>query len=987
MRPFPTAAALCLTLLTACGGGGGGGGDGSNGATTDPTAAVLQEVRPAPAPELTVESQAAAIHYRADRTGDLTTVGRHGAALTAALPTSSGTVHTSGIFSFFTAPFDVISGIFGGGGSGGGGSHGPTLTDYFPAGANDTWTYEGDTAIVQGADPTLLFDLTQEERATFGFTLQAQADGLYFVSQEVAGGTITAFPPLLWIPNRVDRPLRFKSLVVPEVSSTLTFQPADGSPAHSVDVRRSIFLGPLAVHTVGDQQYPDVLHFSYTDEVRYEDGSTRRVTWESYIARGVGEIDVQDEYVVPDSSPIGVLFGSGPQVDHRSVLVEATVGGIHYPAELGGHVGPVPAGPLCDPYPAVCIDLGLGDLRLLALTGEAVEGEPLDRLSNPVVNDDGTVYFEATLQPTTSLPSPHPTTVLYRFQDGVITPLARNDRTIDPRIGRIQAATPDPQSLLDHTSPPPPGGLAADGSLVFESILDDGIRQWTELTDTGPRALVRADALLPDGRTVGTIGMPAVDETGHWVAPARLPGHTGHLFNYDGVLYDLLVSGAPGTPPDLLFEGGAVIRGLTTSPSRRQMAFLVETAPRSINPWSFTGVEGIEKDVRLDHSDATGITPLLATGDPVPDGSGAAIDTVALRAVGDDGSVAALLGAPQGGGLYRFPPHGPPELVVGKQGNPGGLHFLWLGGAALAPDDTVFFSGLTGSGGYSPTNGSRVYRFRHGVYTLLGQPHDPSPDGEGFVVSLGWPHAINSHTALFAASLTLSSSYWDVFFWYPMNAGYFLADGRDKLLFVRVGWNAGQMPIRKIDIDPEGAANHHGQVALRARLADGRYAIFLFTPRLHWRSAGDGAWDDETNWTLSLTPAAMAPVTLDRRSTVEGPTAPTTVRKLTLTGGAHLAVNPAGPITVRGDLTLDASTTLTLPAQGTAPLTVEGTATLAGTLRLALPTTPPPPPGSRYSVVRASQITGTFDRVQPSLTTTTLTLERTATGIDAVVGP
>jgi len=48
---------------------------------------------------------------------------------------------------------------------------------------------------VQGADPTLLFDLTQEQRAAFGLTLLAQADGLSFVSQEVSGGTITASPP------------------------------------------------------------------------------------------------------------------------------------------------------------------------------------------------------------------------------------------------------------------------------------------------------------------------------------------------------------------------------------------------------------------------------------------------------------------------------------------------------------------------------------------------------------------------------------------------------------------------------------------------------------------------------------------------------------------------------------------------------------------------------------------------------------------------
>ncbi|RMF88211.1 MAG: hypothetical protein D6739_00455, partial [Nitrospirae bacterium] len=269
----------------------------------------------------------------------------------------------------------------------------------------------------------------------------------------------------------------------------------------------------------------------------------------------------------------------------------------------------------------------------------------------------------------------------------------------------------------------------------------------------------------------------------------------------------------------------------------------------------------------------------------------------------------------------------------------------------------------------------------------LGQPREPAPDGEGFVVNLGHPHAINGHTAFFDALMALSSSYWNWFYWYPVNRGIFLADGRDKLLVARDGWNAGQMAIEQIGTDPDNAANHHGQVALRAHLADDRYAIFLFTPRLRWRNAGDGAWDDETNWTLSLAPAAVHPVVIDRRVVVRGPAAPTRVASLTLAGRARLDLDPAGPLTVAGDVSLGPGTTLSLPLTARAPLAVGGRAALAGTLRLTLGDGVVPQPGDRYPLLTATTITGGFRRIEPPRPDLTITLERTATGVDAVVGP
>ena len=287
MRHATTAAALCFALLTACGGGGGGGGGtdhgGGNSSAADPTATILQEVRPAPAPELTAESQAAAIHYRADRSGTLTTVGRHGVALTAALPSPDGTVTTSGIFDIFTAPFSLIGDIFGGGGGGGGG---PDLGDYFPAGPDDTWSYEGDAELLQGADPVLLFDRPDQERPNWGFTLVAESGGLSFADQQTSGGTITATPHLLWIPNNLHTNSTYAS------AADLTFTPDDGSTPTTLHVVRQILLSLKGPYSTRLSDFTDTLRYTVTDTVTTvpPTGVLRTLTYHLVLARGIGPV-------------------------------------------------------------------------------------------------------------------------------------------------------------------------------------------------------------------------------------------------------------------------------------------------------------------------------------------------------------------------------------------------------------------------------------------------------------------------------------------------------------------------------------------------------------------------------------------------------------------------------------------------------------------------------------------------------------------------
>lgn len=118
------------------------------------------------------------------------------------------------------------------------------------------------------------------------------------------------------------------------------------------------------------------------------------------------------------------------------------------------------------------------------------------------------------------------------------------------------------------------------------------------------------------------------------------------------------------------------------------------------------------------------------------------------------------------------------------------------------------------------------------------------------------------------------------------NRGIWIADHLETLEVVRTGnVLAGSTVIDVL----EPSLNDFGQVAYRASFADGN-AIFLFTPELHWRSAGAGAntWDNRQKWTLSQVPATVHPLVIDpaANTTIVGPSANTTIRSLIIGGGS-----------------------------------------------------------------------------------------------------
>ena len=119
-------------------------------------------------------------------------------------------------------------------------------------------------------------------------------------------------------------------------------------------------------------------------------------------------------------------------------------------------------------------------------------------------------------------------------------------------------------------------------------------------------------------------------------------------------------------------------------------------------------------------------------------------------------------------------------------------------------------------------------------------------------------------------------------------SGFFLGDGVDLVEIVRIG-----------DTAPDGGTfssvsnpwlNDLGQVAFNATIGFDS-GIYAFTPDLQWRPPGDDNWDDNENWTLNIAPAAVHDTSIDPDTelTVIGPSSDTTVKSLTLGGGAGTA--------------------------------------------------------------------------------------------------
>jgi len=135
-----------------------------------------------------------------------------------------------------------------------------------------------------------------------------------------------------------------------------------------------------------------------------------------------------------------------------------------------------------------------------------------------------------------------------------------------------------------------------------------------------------------------------------------------------------------------------------------------------------------------------------------------------------------------------------------------------------------------------------------------------------------------------------------------------LADGQQIIQLVREGQPLAGSTITSISVSND-PLNNAGQVVYQATLANGAQVIGRVSiDELHWRSATGGAWDTNSNWTLSLTPSAIHDLYFDPVAgvTVTGPTAATTIEDLIIgalsSGIATLQLSGGGNLTVLNNI-------------------------------------------------------------------------------------
>ncbi len=392
---------LVLALTAACGGGGGGGTPADQAApltavappAATPAADTVAPPATGPMTERVVVG--AAISFAATRTGNRTYLSR-GAVPLRALSTAVNGVTGQGLPAVdlinnvadtlndpladlldIFLPDRVIDDYLGLKDKGGGGDD---IGDYFPTGKDDTWTYLGDAELLHGADPLLLFGLpaATAPTTTLGFTLAATGGGLSLMQQAVTGGTITATPPLLLLPNDLHVGARH----VDEADLTLT--PTRGTP-RTVHVNRTIELVERAPHATLNSYFADTLHLRIDDLVSEAGAAARTLTYHLYLGRTFGPTEGSatdgvvnrhteieratiDGRLRPDTDGDGLIDADDPDDDDDGVLDD------------GDHSGVVGDAP-CTTATTACDDAFAKD------PGEQADADG-DRIGNNADRDD-----------------------------------------------------------------------------------------------------------------------------------------------------------------------------------------------------------------------------------------------------------------------------------------------------------------------------------------------------------------------------------------------------------------------------------------------------------------------------------------------------------------------------------------------------------------------------------------------------------------------
>jgi len=325
--------------------------------------------------------------------------------------------------------------------------------------------------------------------------------------------------------------------------------------------------------------------------------------------------------------------------------------------------------------------------------------------------------------------------------------------------------------------------------------------------------------------------------------------------------------------------------------------------------------------------DAGEVVTIIREGDAAPDGDGvfasvpgyyAESRRAALNGAGQVAFRAELTGTHAGqyddSGILLGDGH--TLMQIAREGDvapDGNGHFVDLSGEPAINDagQVAFHAGLAGTvGGDNDSDG--IFRGDGTTLVQILRAGRVCPDYNGTMAWFSNPAMTDQGTIACYAQLTGTLG------GFSDDQAVYLADAHQVVQVARTGDALLGSTVTDLEVsngDPtEGTAanglNDLGQVVYHAQLADGRSAVFRFTPDLHWRGAAEGAWDDPRNWTVGLRPGISHRVVIDpeMEATISGPDQPVAIAALIV--GRHsgeivrLVLSETGPMTAADGATI-----------------------------------------------------------------------------------
>ena len=494
----------------------------------------------------------------------------------------------------------------------------------------------------------------------------------------------------------------------------------------------------------------------------------------------------------------------------------------------------------------------------------------------PALNDDGNIAFWSWLTGTSGLDSDD-TGVFLGSSTSVI------------RVAREGQSVPDGNGVYRDFGGPVINNL---GQVAFLSLLDGtsgggadngGAFRGNGVTVT---RIARFGQAAPDANGVfadfESLGLNDTGDVSTWAAFGTTGGgsadNTG-VIRGDGVtLTDIVREGDPAPDANGTFSDfiSSLDIGLNDFGQTAFRAFLTG-ASGGAGEGIFRGAGGA-------------LTEIVRTGQLAPDTNGqfSEFGNPALNNSGQAAMLAALTGtsgsSADNEGVFRGDGVSLVQIVRKGIAAPDANGVLNAFGSPVinASGQVAFISVLSAtSGGQFDSAG--VYRGDGISLTQVARAGDAAPDSNGMFYGFAGPTALadGGAVAFWAQLVGTIGSLTGV-----DDGGIFIADGVDTVQAAREGDVLEGSTILNANFlqGMNSGLNVHGQVAYHASLADGREGVFLFTPELYWRLAGNGAWDGAGNWTLGLVPALPHRVVInpDAGVTVTGPLSDTEIKALQL---------------------------------------------------------------------------------------------------------